>query len=62
MKRLRFEAVVTDLGMTDGDGLAFIRDARSNGATMPTGATMFWDATSTDVTDRAPNLRLDLAR
>jgi len=31
----RFDAVVTDLCMKEGDGLAFIRNQRSNGATMP---------------------------
>jgi CheY-like chemotaxis protein len=35
MKRHRFEAVVTDISMKDGDGLTFIRDQRSNGATIP---------------------------
>jgi CheY-like chemotaxis protein len=35
MKNDRFEVVVTDLCMKDGDGLAFIREQRSKGATIP---------------------------
>ena len=35
MKLHRFAAVITDLAMKDGDGLAFIRDQRSGGATIP---------------------------
>jgi CheY-like chemotaxis protein len=31
----RFDAVVTDICMKEGDGLAFIRNQRANGATMP---------------------------
>jgi CheY-like chemotaxis protein len=31
----RYEVVVTDICMTDGDGLAFIRNQRLNGSTIP---------------------------
>lgn len=35
MKHHSFQVVVTDLRMKDGDGLGFIRDQRSKGATIP---------------------------
>jgi CheY-like chemotaxis protein len=35
MKDNRFEVVVTDIFMKDGDGLTFISEQRSNGVTIP---------------------------
>jgi CheY-like chemotaxis protein len=35
LDRNRFDAIVTDVCMPDGDGIAFITDQRSSGATTP---------------------------